>query len=72
MRLLSTKEISTVWGISARRVAVLCSEGRIPGAQRVGTSWGVPEDAVKPDDARIKSGKYMKSKKEAKGDGYTD
>ena len=72
MRLLSTKEIAVIWGISARRVAVLCSEGRIPGAQRVGASWGVPEDAVKPDDARIKSGRYVKAKKEASDDGNTN
>jgi len=58
--LLSTKEISKIWGISARRVAILCAEGRIPGAQQVGANWGIPEDAEKPSDARIKSGKYIK------------
>ena len=58
--LLSTKEISKLWGISARRVAILCAEGRIPGAQRVGANWGVPDDAEKPHDARVKSGKYIK------------
>jgi len=59
-KLLSTKETSQRWGISARRIALLCNEGRIVGAQRVGASWGVPENAEKPIDARIKSGKYMK------------
>lgn len=63
-RLLSTKEISQKWGISSRRIARLCSEGRIAGVQRVGASWGVPESAEKPVDARIKSGKYIKSKTE--------
>lgn len=62
--LLSTIQIAQIWGISSRRVAVLCSEGRIPGAQRVGASWGVPEDAEKPADARVKSGRYIKLKKE--------
>lgn len=61
-KLLSTKEISQKWGISSRRIAILCSEGRIPGAQRVGASWGVPETAEKPADNRIKSGRYIKSK----------
>lgn len=60
--LLSTKQLSQKWGISSRRIALLCSEGRIPGAQRVGASWGVPEDAEKPADARIKSGRYINPK----------
>lgn len=63
-KLLSTKEIARKWGISSRRVALLCSEGRIAGAQRVGASWGVPESAAKPVDARIKSRKYIKTKTE--------
>lgn len=63
-RLLSTKEISQKWGISSRRIARLCSEGSIAGVQRVGASWGVPESAEKSVDARIKSGKYIKSKTE--------
>ena len=61
MKLLSTKETAEKWGISSRRVAILCTAGRIPGAQRIGSNWGVPEDADKPEDARIKSGKYIKT-----------
>lgn len=60
MRLLSTKQAGEKWGISARRVAILCKEGRIPGAQLVGKNWGVPEDAEKPADARVTCGKYRK------------
>ena len=26
----------------------------------IGTVWGIPEDAEKPADARIKNGKYIK------------
>lgn len=61
MNLLSAKQAGEKWGISARRVAILCSGGRIEGAQMVGNSWVVPADAVKPVDARIKSGNYIKS-----------
>lgn len=64
MNLLSAKQAGEKWGISARRVAILCSEGRIDGAQMVGNSWAVPADAEKPSDARIKSGKYVKVKDE--------
>lgn len=62
MKYLSTSEVAEKWGLSRRRVAILCKEERIKGAQRAGSTWIIPEDATKPVDARIKSGKYMKSK----------
>lgn len=55
---VSIREIAHIWGISPRRVQVLCAENRIPGTIRIGYSWAVPEDAVRPPDGRIKSGKY--------------
>lgn len=64
MRFVTTTEIGKKWNLSARRVGVLCSEGRIPGIQKAGNTWLIPEDAIKPADARIKSGKYIKSKTE--------
>lgn len=60
MKYLSTTETSKKWNISARRIGTLCAEGRIPDVQRVGSIWMIPEDAEKPADARIKSGKYIK------------
>ena len=60
MRYLSTCEVAEKWGISPRRVGILCNENRIPGAQRAGSRWIIPENAPKPTDARIKSGKYIK------------
>ena len=36
MEYVSIKQISEKWGICARRVQTLCTEGRIEGAQRVG------------------------------------
>jgi hypothetical protein len=60
MEFLSTKQTSEKWGISARRIQILCAENRISGAVRVGKTWIIPADAVKPKDARIKSGKYIK------------
>ena len=39
-------------------------EGRIPGAFKMGAYWSIPEDAVKPQDERIKSGKYIKKKED--------
>ena len=60
MKYLSTFEVAEKWGISPRRVGILCNNDRIPGAQRAGSRWIIPEDADKPTDARIKSGKYIK------------
>ena len=62
MKYLSVKQISEKWGISVRRVNILCSEKRIPGATKIGFYWAIPADAEKPRDARIKSGKYIKTK----------
>ena len=67
MKYLSTFEVAKKWGISHRRVAILCNENRIPGAQRAGSRWIIPEDTEKPADARIKSGKYRKLKAEEGG-----
>ena len=60
MKYLSTFEIAEKWGISPRRVGILCNQDRIPGAQRAGSRWIIPEDAEKTTDDRIKSGKYRK------------
>lgn len=59
MDYMTISEASTKWNISARRIQTLCSQGRIPGAERLGYCWVLPKDAVKPADARIKSGKYI-------------
>lgn len=40
------------WGITQRRVAILCKEGRVHGAELVGNRWFIPTDAVKPEDPR--------------------
>ena len=58
------QEIAKEWGVSERRVNVLCSEGRIEGAVKFGNTWAIPETAEKPADARIKTGRYVKSKEE--------
>ena len=49
---LSIREASEKWGVSERRINQYCAEGRIPGAQRFGKSWAIPDDAEKPGDPR--------------------
>lgn len=52
MNYISTNEASEKWGISDRRIRVLCNEGRIEGAIKIGRNWSIPMDAQKPVDAR--------------------
>ena len=49
---ISAKEAAERWGISQRRVAILCSENRINGAMMVGNMWIIPNTAEKPIDKR--------------------
>ena len=49
---ISAKEAAEKWGISQRRVAILCSENRISGAMMVGNMWIIPSFAEKPADKR--------------------
>ena len=49
---ISTKQAALQWGISERRVRILCSEGRIDGVIRSGWAWNIPLEATKPTDGR--------------------
>ena len=60
---LSVSETAKKWDVSARYIQTLCKEGRIEGAERFGKAWAVPENAVRPNDLRIKSGKYINWRK---------
>ena len=62
--LLTIEWTSEKWGITVRIIQVLCTEGHILGATKVGLYWAIPADAEKPINQRIKSGKYIKDKKE--------
>lgn len=36
MEYISTQQASEKWGISFRRIQILCNENRVPGVQKVG------------------------------------
>lgn len=57
---ITLKEAAEKWGISERRIRILCTDGRIEGVTKMGPMWVIPADSVKPDDKRVKSGKYKK------------
>lgn len=63
MEILTIKEASNIWGISARRISVLCQQGRIPGAVKMAGVWLLPANSKKPKDARVKSGNYVNWRK---------
>ena len=62
MDFMTIKQASEKWGICTRRVQTLCTEGRIDGAERLGQQWVIPITAEKPQDARIKRGRNIKTK----------
>ena len=54
------KEMAKVWNVSVRTVTSLCRSGKIPGAIKFERTWQIPDDATKPEDGRVTSGKYIK------------
>lgn len=61
MNYMTAKEAADLWGISQRRVAILCSEGRIANAEMLSNMWLIPKESQKPDDGR--SLRYLKEQK---------
>ena len=59
MRYMTVKQASERWGISDRRVRLLCAEGRIEGVVRKGRSYFIPSDTLKPIDGRSLRGKEI-------------
>ena len=52
MEVLTSVELSEIWGISPRRISILCASGRVEGAIKKGKTWLIPADAKKPEDPR--------------------
>lgn len=59
MAYISVEEAGKSWGISARRVRVLCQENRIQNAKIIGGKWMIPDYEKKPEN-----------KKKTKAEGY--
>ncbi len=53
MEYMTTREAEEKWNISERRIRQLLQEGRIEGAIKVGSTWNIPKDAIKPTDKRV-------------------
>ena len=66
---MTAAQAAKQWGISDRRVRVLCTEGKIPGAFKNGKSYKIPLGATKPADGREKNPavRYLKWENEVVG-----
>lgn len=54
MEFKTTKQAADEWGISPRRVQILCSQNRIQGVTKVGGVWLLPANIEKP--GKLKTG----------------
>ena len=52
MEYMKVTQAAEQWGISDRRVRILCQQGKIEGVIQKGRSYLIPYDAVKPIDGR--------------------
>lgn len=56
MNYIKVSEAAEKWGLSPRRVRLLCSQNRIDGVVQKGKLYMIPENAPKPIDARTLKG----------------
>lgn len=50
---ISVKDVADQWGLTVRRVQMMCMQGLIPGAEKQGRFWVVPVGAERPQDKRV-------------------
>lgn len=55
MNYIKVSQAAEKWGLSARRVRILCQENKIDGVIRKGNLYMIPENAQKPADGRKKA-----------------
>jgi hypothetical protein len=57
MEWITVKEAGQLWSMTTRRAQVLCANGKVDGAQKLGNIWVIPKGAPKPIDGRTKASK---------------
>ena len=66
---MTIKEASEKWGVSIRYVNLLCNNGKVPNAQKLGTIWAIPwknlrrTEEKNPENIRIGGSSTEKIKK---------
>ncbi len=48
----TARQCAKEWGISQRRVQILCAEDRVNGAFKIGDFWAIPSETEKPKNKR--------------------
>ncbi len=56
---MTVKQAAEKWGISDRRVRILCAEGKISGVIHEGRRWMIPAETGKPADGRFKAAESL-------------
>lgn len=59
MNYIKVSQAAKKWGLSARRVRILCQENKIDGLIRKGNLYMIPENAQKPADGRKKASRQV-------------
>lgn len=57
--LKTPEDLAQEWGLTSRRIQIMCKEGRIPGAVKKGNQWLIPGNVRRP--AHKKPGRKAKS-----------
>ncbi len=60
--LMTTKMAAELWGITTRRVQILCNKGLVEGAIKMDRTWIIPINSMKPVDGRTKAAKHHKKR----------
>ena len=56
---MSVKQAAELWGISDRRVRLLCEQGKVDGVKREGRYYRIPVNTIRPMDGRMLRGKII-------------
>ena len=59
MNYIKVSQAAEKWGLSTRRVRLLCAENRIEGVIKRGKLYMIPENAPKPVDGRTRKGIHI-------------
>jgi hypothetical protein len=63
-KLFSSKEAAEHLKMSSKNVWILCSKGKLKGAQKIGRNWIIPESAIKKYQPVSRGRKSNKQKDE--------
>jgi hypothetical protein len=61
---MTVKDASELWDICGRRVQVLCADGKVRDAERLGNMWVISKNIPKKFDERTKAAKSAKISRE--------